>query len=79
MLREKDANVVAVLASVNDGKITFLCACGKEAVKQVRPCGDPFYFKMLGRNEFALRKSFASLELSARGYAGLGQAVVGGP
>ena len=28
MLREKDANVVAVLASVNDGKITFLPECG---------------------------------------------------
>ena len=40
MLREKDANVVAVLASVNDGKITFLCACGKEAVKQGIKAGD---------------------------------------
>ena len=40
LLREKDANVVAVLASVNDGKITFLCACGKEAVKQGVKAGD---------------------------------------
>ena len=40
MLREKDANVVAVLASVNDGKITFLCACGKEAVKKGIKAGD---------------------------------------
>ena len=40
MLREKDANVVAVLATVNDGKITFLCACGKEAVKKGVKAGD---------------------------------------
>lgn len=40
LLREKDANVVAVLASVNDGKITFLCACGKEAVKKGVKAGD---------------------------------------
>ena len=40
MLREKDANVVAVLASVNDGKITFLCACGKGAVKRGVKAGD---------------------------------------
>ncbi len=40
MLREKDSNVVAVLASVNDGKITFLCACGKEAVKKGVKAGD---------------------------------------
>ena len=40
MLREKDANVVAVLACVNDGKITFLCACGKEAVKKGVKAGD---------------------------------------
>ncbi len=40
LLREKDANVVAVLASVNDGKITFLCSCGKEAVKKGVKAGD---------------------------------------
>ncbi len=40
MLREKEANVVAVLASVNDGKITFLCSCGKEAVKKGVKAGD---------------------------------------
>ena len=40
MLREKDANVVAVLASVNDGKITFLCACGKQAVQKGIKAGD---------------------------------------
>ena len=32
--------MVAVLASINDGKITFLCACGKEAVKQGIKAGD---------------------------------------
>ena len=31
LLRDKDSSVVAVLASVNDGKITFLAVCGKEA------------------------------------------------
>ena len=40
LLREKDDNVVAVLASVNDGKITFLCACGKQAVKKGIRAGD---------------------------------------
>ena len=40
LLREKDENVVAVLASVNDGKITFLCACGKGAVKRGVKAGD---------------------------------------
>ena len=40
LLREKDENVVAVLASVNDGKITFLCACGKGAVKRGIKAGD---------------------------------------
>ena len=40
LLREKDDNVVAVLASVNDGKITFLCACGKGAVKRGVKAGD---------------------------------------
>ena len=31
-IRDKAANAVAVLSSVNDGKITFLAVCGKEAV-----------------------------------------------
>ncbi len=33
VLRDKDASVVAVLASVNAGKLTFLAVCGKDAVK----------------------------------------------
>ncbi len=40
LLREKDPCVVAVLACVNDGKITFLCACGKESVKKGVKAGD---------------------------------------
>ena len=32
-LRDKDASVVAVLSTVNNGKITFLAVCGKDAVK----------------------------------------------
>ena len=32
MLRDKDSSVVCVLASVNDGKISFAAACGKDAV-----------------------------------------------
>ncbi|MDE6260736.1 MAG: alanine--tRNA ligase [Oscillospiraceae bacterium] len=40
MLREKAPNVVAVLACVNDGKITFLCSCGKEAVGKGIKAGD---------------------------------------
>ena len=34
MLRDKQPNVVAVLSAVNDGKITFLAVCGKEAVSK---------------------------------------------
>ena len=33
VLRDKDASVVAVLASVNGEKVTFLAVCGKDAVK----------------------------------------------
>ncbi len=33
VLRDKDASVVAVLASVNGDKLTFLAVCGKDAVK----------------------------------------------
>ena len=40
MLREKAPNVVAVLASVSGEKITFLCACGKEAVGKGIKAGD---------------------------------------
>ena len=31
-LRDKESGVVAVLSSVNNGKITFLAVCGKDAV-----------------------------------------------
>ena len=33
VLRDKDASVAAVLASVNGEKLTFLAVCGKDAVK----------------------------------------------
>ena len=33
VLRDKDASVVAVLASAGDDKVTFLAVCGKDAVK----------------------------------------------
>ncbi len=33
VLRDKDSSVVAVLASVNGDKLTFLAVCGKDAVK----------------------------------------------
>ena len=39
-LRDKDPKVVAVLAAVNEGKITFLAVCGKEAVKAGNKAGD---------------------------------------
>ncbi len=39
-LRDKDANVVAVLSTVNDGKITFLAVCGKEAIARGVKAGD---------------------------------------
>ena len=39
-LRDKDSTVVAVLAAVNDGKITFLAACGKDAVARGVKAGD---------------------------------------
>ena len=39
-LRGKESGVVAVLASVNDGKITFLAVCGKEAVARGIKAGD---------------------------------------
>ena len=40
LLRDKDADIVAVLASVNDGKITFLAVCGKNAVAKGVRAGD---------------------------------------
>ncbi len=39
-LRDKDPRVVAVLSTVNDGKITFLAVCGKEAVASGVRAGD---------------------------------------
>ena len=39
-LRDKEPNVVGVLASVNGEKITFLAVCGKEAVKKGIKAGD---------------------------------------
>ena len=39
-LRDKEPSVVAVLASVNGGKITFLAVCGKEAVAKGVKAGD---------------------------------------
>ncbi len=40
VLRDKDASVVAVLASVNGDKVTFLAVCGKDAVKAGVKAGD---------------------------------------
>ena len=40
LLRDKDATVVAVLASVNGEKITFLAVCGKEANARGIKAGD---------------------------------------
>jgi len=40
LLRDKDADVVAVLSSVNDEKITFLAVCGKNAVAKGVRAGD---------------------------------------
>jgi alanyl-tRNA synthetase len=39
-LRERESKIVAVLAAVNDGKITFLAVCGQEAVKMGIKAGD---------------------------------------
>ena len=39
-LRDKEPAVVAVLASANNGKITFLAVCGKEAVARGVKAGD---------------------------------------
>jgi alanyl-tRNA synthetase len=40
VLRDKDESVVAVLASVNGEKVTFLAVCGKDAVKKGIKAGD---------------------------------------
>ncbi|MBE6972935.1 MAG: alanine--tRNA ligase [Ruminococcaceae bacterium] len=40
MLRDKATNIVAVLAAVNDDKITFLATCGKDAVAKGVKAGD---------------------------------------
>ncbi len=40
VLRDKDPKLCAVLAGVNDGKITFLAVCGDEAVKMGVKAGD---------------------------------------
>ncbi len=40
VLRDKDSGVVAVVASVNGGKITFQCVCGKDAVSRGVKAGD---------------------------------------
>ena len=40
MLRDKDTNVVAVLSSVKDGKITFLAVSGKNAVAKGIKAGE---------------------------------------
>ena len=40
LLRDKDADVVAVLCAVNEGKITFLSVCGKNAVARGVRAGD---------------------------------------
>ena len=39
-LRDKEPGVVAVLAAVNGGKVTFLCVCGKDAVAKGVKAGD---------------------------------------
>ena len=39
-LRDKAANVVAVLSAVSDGKITFLAVCGKDAIAKGIKAGD---------------------------------------
>ena len=39
-LRDKASGVVAVLSTVNDGKITFLAVCGKDAIAKGIKAGD---------------------------------------
>ena len=40
MLRDKDASVAAVLATVNGEKLTFLAVCGKDAISRGIKAGD---------------------------------------
>jgi len=40
LLRDKASDVVAVLSAVNDGKITFLAVCGKDAIAKGVKAGD---------------------------------------
>ena len=40
MLRDKDASVAAVLATINGDKLTFLAVCGKDAVAKGVKAGD---------------------------------------
>ena len=40
MLRDKDATIAAVLATVNGEKVTFLAVCGKEAIAKGVKAGD---------------------------------------
>ncbi|MFI3250742.1 MAG: alanine--tRNA ligase [Eubacteriales bacterium] len=40
LLRDKHPNIVAVLSVVNDGKITLLATCGKEAIAKGVKAGD---------------------------------------
>ena len=40
VLRDKDASVVAVLASASSDKVTFLAVCGKDAVKSGVKAGE---------------------------------------
>ena len=40
MLRDKDASVAGVLATVNGEKVTLLAVCGKEAVAKGIKAGD---------------------------------------
>ena len=40
LLRDKASDVVAVLSSVNEGKITFLAVCGKDAIAKGIKAGD---------------------------------------
>ena len=39
-LRDKAANVVAVLSTVKDDKVTFLAVCGKDAVAKGMKAGE---------------------------------------
>ncbi len=40
LLRDKDSTVVAVLSSVNEGKISFLAVCGKDAIAKGMKAGE---------------------------------------